>query len=135
MLDSNTSRQGRTTTQSIEDHTLLNKLQGFSVVYKDDLEYREHALCSRLQIDGSIIPGWVLPPRSASLGSRTMYQSDQSLSATSSRPFLFSKLELTGILSHTRHELTWHSHVCRPRRTLGSSITIPGRNSNAHTQS
>jgi hypothetical protein len=73
----------------------------FSVVFKDDAAYRDHSLGSSLRLDGSSINGKVLrsPTRSGEFqnfaNDRKVVQNDQVLSASSSRPFMFSKLELT----------------------------------------
>lgn len=88
-----------------------SKPQNFSVVFRDNDAYREHSLGSNLQLDGSLIGGKVLrsltrigdPPNVAR--DRTVVQNGQTLSVTTSRPFVFSKLELTGILSHATYNL------------------------------
>ncbi|KAG8213336.1 hypothetical protein J3R82DRAFT_11818 [Butyriboletus roseoflavus] len=75
--------------------------KGFSVVFKDHLAYRDHSLGSFLYLDGSSVGGKVLhsPTRNGdfpdSVTNRTVVQKGQTLSATSSRPFMFAKLELT----------------------------------------
>ena len=69
-------------------------------MFRDDTVYRDHSLCSSLQLDGSNVGGKALHPSAGVLGiSRTTVQSAQVLSPTSSRSFMFSKVELTGILS------------------------------------
>ncbi|KIJ13483.1 hypothetical protein PAXINDRAFT_13813 [Paxillus involutus ATCC 200175] len=66
-----------------------------------DVAPLEHSLASYLILDGTGVQGRVLPAPTATLCSadfavsRTMVQNDFSLSTTSARPFLFSKLELT----------------------------------------
>ncbi|KAH0832995.1 hypothetical protein J3R83DRAFT_11978 [Lanmaoa asiatica] len=73
----------------------------FSVVFRDDATDRQYSLASSLQLDGSSVSGKCLYPPARtgdfpnSVTNRTVVQTDQVLSATSSRPFMFSKLELT----------------------------------------
>jgi len=67
--------------------------------------HREHSLASGLRLDGSSVGGKVLRvpignPNSLT-GGRPVVQNGHSLTATSLRPFIFSTLELTGILFHT----------------------------------
>ncbi|KAF8554455.1 hypothetical protein OG21DRAFT_1064395 [Imleria badia] len=75
--------------------------KNFSVVFRDNEAYREHSLGSSLRLDGSSINGkhLRLPTRIGCFpnfaGDRTVVQNGQTLSATSLRPFVFSKLELT----------------------------------------
>ncbi|KAF9232959.1 hypothetical protein BU15DRAFT_80647 [Melanogaster broomeanus] len=79
----------------------LEKSENFSVVFRDNLPHREHALASYPNFDGTNIHGKVLrPPTGLRYGtdfekSRTVVQMDNVVSATSVRPFVFSKLELT----------------------------------------
>ncbi|KAF8126953.1 hypothetical protein EV363DRAFT_1346714 [Boletus edulis] len=75
--------------------------KNFSIVFRDNVAYREHLLSSSLELDGSTIPGKVIFPLTTTGNTpnfardRKVVQSDQIVSATSSRPFVFSKLELT----------------------------------------
>ncbi|KAF9223803.1 hypothetical protein BS17DRAFT_781217 [Gyrodon lividus] len=76
--------------------------KNFSVVYRDNAQHREHSLSSCLRLDGTDVPGRVLRPATVMSHSanfekkfRTVIQKDHVVSATSVRPFIFSKLELT----------------------------------------
>ncbi|KIJ60376.1 hypothetical protein HYDPIDRAFT_117292 [Hydnomerulius pinastri MD-312] len=66
--------------------------KNFSIAYRDNAPYREVSLASYPTLDGSDISGRVLRPNNQS---RTIRQSDQAVSATSRRSFMFSKLQLT----------------------------------------
>ncbi|KAG9314946.1 hypothetical protein JVU11DRAFT_4055 [Chiua virens] len=78
--------------------------RSFSIAFKDNAPYRDHSLCSSVTVDGLGVGGKVLYPQLPVMSmqhsphlvkARTSVQKEQTLSHTSSRPFMFSKLELT----------------------------------------
>ncbi|KAG6374431.1 hypothetical protein JVT61DRAFT_4468 [Boletus reticuloceps] len=115
----------------------------FSVVFRDNVAYREHSLSSNLELDGSSISGRVILPLTTTRNTpnfardRKVVQSEHIVSTTSSRPFVFSKLELTEDENEYLNQSSAHLgeiqikiykvQVVEKRLCLGSTVPCHGK--------